>query len=63
MVVQNQKGGERMDSILKKVGTMQVIYTVEPDPKDDAKGIMTIWTPDGVKIGSTSIRLEKPDEQ
>lgn len=52
-----------MDSILKKVGTMQVIYTVEPDPEDDAKGIMTIWTPDGVKIGSTSIRLEKPDEQ
>lgn len=47
-----------MDSIIKKAGIMQVIFTVEPDPENEMNGIMTFWTMDGAKIGSLSVKME-----
>lgn len=52
-----------MDSILKKVGTMQVIYTIEPDPADDTNGIMTLWTQEGAKLASVSVRVDNTERK
>lgn len=47
-----------MDSNVQSVGTMQVIYTVEPDTENEGMAFVTYWTQNGQKIGSMSVPIE-----
>lgn len=48
-------------SNVENVGTVQVIYTVEPNPDDANTAIVTYWMPNGTKIGTMTLpRGEQP---
>ena len=43
---------------VESVGTVQVIYTVEPNEADEATAIVTYWMQNGEKIGEMIIPRE-----
>lgn len=46
---------EVMNTNIESVGTVQVIYTVESNPDDDSRAIVTYWLTGGQKIGSMDV--------
>ena len=42
--------------MVTNVGVVQTIYTVEPNPEDEATAIVTYWLPNGQKIGSMTMQ-------
>ena len=42
-------------SNVENVGTITVMYTVEPDLESEERAIVTFWMQNGVKIGSMNV--------
>lgn len=42
-------------SNVESVGTMQVIYTVEPDEENEGMAVVNYWLPNGNKIGTMKV--------
>ena len=43
-------------SNVESVGTIQAMYTVEPNPDDASTAIVTYWLANGTKIGSMTVK-------
>ena len=46
--------------MVENVGTIKVIYTVEPHAEDEQKAIVTYWLENGVKIGQQEVNRGEP---
>ena len=46
--------------MVENVGTIKVIYTVEPHDEDEKKAIVTYWLENGVKIGQQEVNRGEP---
>lgn len=47
-----------MESIVKKAGVVQVVYTIESAPDNEGKAIMSFWLDNGTKIGSVDVNVQ-----
>lgn len=46
--------------MIESVGTVKVIYTVEPHPENEHLAVVTYWLENGARIGQMNVQREQP---